>query len=205
MGFHPEICAFGASFGWFILSYFILVFQVSFTIVRTGLGAWPGDWDSFLAVRGPLGHRGSVSTPSPCHDAVTLTVERRGREQTLHRHSLLLTKTWTKIYRTACSGVPSSQIYLKHDANGFWQGSSYPSQGWNQMTPQTLKWAWCFIVLTRDRQHQCPQLWRKVKVEFHVNLGQPGQLLSLTRLGGISAGVGTDYLLDSLPVGNERT
>lgn len=42
-------------------------------------------------------------------------------------------------------------------------------------------------------------------MEFHVNLGQPGQLLSLTRLGGISAGVGTDYLLDSLPVGNERT
>lgn len=39
-------------------------------------------------------------------------------------------------------------------------------------------------------------------MEFHFNLGQPGQLLSLTTLGGISAGV--DNLLDSLPMGNER-
>lgn len=39
-------------------------------------------------------------------------------------------------------------------------------------------------------------------MEFHSYLGQPGQILILTRLGGISAGV--ENLLDSLPVGNER-
>lgn len=160
--FHLEICALGACFDWFILLYFILVYQLSFRIVRTGLGAWAGDWDSFPAIRGC---RGSVSAPFlPRCCPSCWWRERKGTD--LHRPSLLLAKAWTKTCRTAGSGVLSSQLYLKQDASGFWQGSSYSSQGWNQMTLQTLRQTWCFGLLTRHWQHQFPQLWDFQGISF---------------------------------------